>query len=430
MTTASGSCKPESKTASLTMRPSLAISKHSSVKGTPEAIREWLMLSVVDSHASPSALPGSVKGQQMTGTCGPQCSVSSAWYDPATHLWKTSLDLFPMDTSIESLGILPKAGMTVGGEFYQQPKWELRIREIGYGLLATPAANEGGGAVNPDTTEHVWEGTYWRRQDGSKVQTRLKDQVRMWPTPEAKNGTSGPDYARRNRKYSGADDLVTAVAMYPTPDVGMAKGRGVKSAEARGRLGGSLNPDWVELLMMWPKLWTSLTPMSHVNMLFWLMGNIGDETRRFSEILRYLQSGLIQKEIQRETGRPFSFSQTSILLAELCEHQGKPEQAREIIEGAEVVEGGVRSLRGEKKNSDSSYRSESGQQRSEEPPDAMQILSRLLAQYGPAAMQNGSWENAVPRVATGIKNRANRLKAIGNGQVPLVAATAWRLLNG
>jgi len=398
MTTASGSCKPESKTASLTMRPSLAISKHSSVKGTPEAIREWLMLSVVDSHASPSALPGSVKGQQMTGTCGPQCSVSSAWYDPATHLWKTSLDLFPMDTSIESLGILPKAGMTVGGEFYQQPKWELSIREIGYGLLPLP------------------------------TQTMAKNN--LWPTPEAKNGTSGPDYARRNRKYSGADDLVTAVAMYPTPDVGMAKGRGVKSAEARGRLGGSLNPDWVELLMMWPKLWTSLTPMSHVNMLFWLMGNIGDETRRFSEILRYLQSGLIQKEIQRETGRPFSFSQTSILLAELCEHQGKPEQAREIIEGAEVVEGGVRSLRGEKKNSDSSYRSESGQQRSEEPPDAMQILSRLLAQYGPAAMQNGSWENAVPRVATGIKNRANRLKAIGNGQVPLVAATAWRLLNG
>jgi len=398
MTTASGSCKPESKTASLTMRPSLAISKHSSVKGTPEAIREWLMLSVVDSHASPSALPGSVKGQQMTGTCGPQCSVSSAWYDHATHLWKTSLDLFPMDTSIESLGILPKAGMTVGGEFYQQPKWELSIREIGYGLLPLP------------------------------TQTMAKNN--LWPTPEAKNGTSGPDYARRNRKYSGADDLVTAVAMYPTPDVGMAKGRGVKSAEARGRLGGSLNPDWVELLMMWPKLWTSLTPMSHVNMLFWLMGNIGDETRRFSEILRYLQSGLIQKEIQRETGRPFSFSQTSILLAELCEHQGKPEQAREIIEGAEVVEGGVRSLRGEKKNSDSSYRSESGQQRSEEPPDAMQILSRLLAQYGPAAMQNGSWENAVPRVATGIKNRANRLKAIGNGQVPLVAATAWRLLNG
>ena len=35
----------------------------------------------------------------------------------------------------------------------------------------------------------------------------------------------------------------------------------------------------------------------------------------------------------------------------------------------------------------------------------------------------------VPRVATGIKNRVGRLKAIGNGQVPQVAAMAWRILN-
>jgi hypothetical protein len=28
-----------------------------------------------------------------------------------------------------------------------------------------------------------------------------------------------------------------------------------------------------------------------------------------------------------------------------------------------------------------------------------------------------------------MANRVDRLKAIGNGQVPLCAATAWRLLN-
>ena len=36
----------------------------------------------------------------------------------------------------------------------------------------------------------------------------------------------------------------------------------------------------------------------------------------------------------------------------------------------------------------------------------------------------------IPRVATGIKDRVNRLKALGNGQVPLVAATAFRILSG
>ncbi len=37
--------------------------------------------------------------------------------------------------------------------------------------------------------------------------------------------------------------------------------------------------------------------------------------------------------------------------------------------------------------------------------------------------------NEVPRVSHNIKDRVNRLKAIGNGQVPLVAATAWAILS-
>lgn len=36
----------------------------------------------------------------------------------------------------------------------------------------------------------------------------------------------------------------------------------------------------------------------------------------------------------------------------------------------------------------------------------------------------------IPRVATGIKDRVNRLKALGNGQVPLCAAAAWEILIG
>ena len=43
-----------------------------------------------------------------------------------------------------------------------------------------------------------------------------------------------------------------------------------------------------------------------------------------------------------------------------------------------------------------------------------------------------SWwqtEPDVGRVADGVASRVDRLKAIGNGQVPLCAATAWRLLS-
>jgi len=39
-------------------------------------------------------------------------------------------------------------------------------------------------------------------------------------------------------------------------------------------------------------------------------------------------------------------------------------------------------------------------------------------------------EPAMGRVAHGVADRVHRLKAIGNGQVPLCAATAWRILSG
>ena len=54
---------------------------------------------------------------------------------------------------------------------------------------------------------------------------------------------------------------------------------------------------------------------------------------------------------------------------------------------------------------------------------------RVGAQY--ANIGSASWwasEPDVDRVAHGVAARVDRLKAIGNGQVPLCAATAWRML--
>ena len=49
----------------------------------------------------------------------------------------------------------------------------------------------------------------------------------------------------------------------------------------------------------------------------------------------------------------------------------------------------------------------------------------------PMEPRHGEWwsaEPAVGRVANGVASRMDRLKAIGNGQVPMVAALAFRLL--
>jgi len=58
-------------------------------------------------------------------------------------------------------------------------------------------------------------------------------------------------------------------------------------------------------------------------------------------------------------------------------------------------------------------------------------FSKFRNRDGPLRPNNSWWkiEPDVGRVAHGVAARVDRLKAIGNGQVPLVAATAWRLLN-
>jgi DNA (cytosine-5)-methyltransferase 1 len=39
------------------------------------------------------------------------------------------------------------------------------------------------------------------------------------------------------------------------------------------------------------------------------------------------------------------------------------------------------------------------------------------------------WEDGIPRVTSGVKNRVDQLRALGNGQVPAAAALAWRILS-
>jgi len=50
---------------------------------------------------------------------------------------------------------------------------------------------------------------------------------------------------------------------------------------------------------------------------------------------------------------------------------------------------------------------------------------------GGSPIGHASWWSTEPnvgRVAHGVAARMERIKAIGNGQVPLCAATAWRIL--
>jgi len=61
-----------------------------------------------------------------------------------------------------------------------------------------------------------------------------------------------------------------------------------------------------------------------------------------------------------------------------------------------------------------------------------QLLEKQLGRGGNEFGTTKHWWEAEPnvgRVVNGMAARVDRLKAIGNGQVPLCAATAWRILS-
>lgn len=173
-------------------------------------------------------------------TCGRQQSSAFASYDQDSHSWRMSQGWLLADISQPSFQTFARAGMTVGGEYYPQPKWERRTNGTDCGLrVPTPRSKEAG--------------------DYSHV-------VKMFPTPTV-------DDANNVSRKSGAFQSLTRVIMYPTPTVNDSKnvtlppsqikhdnlpGHLLRDGEPSGR---KLNPTWVEWLMGWVPGWTSLEPL-------------------------------------------------------------------------------------------------------------------------------------------------------------------------
>lgn len=295
----------ESLTDSCPMLPSLAMSEHSLVKGTPQAIKEWLMLSQVVSPVSHSAMQESDLEKMTTATCGLQHGIASASFDPDDACLRTFQVSLLADISQPSLETWPKAGIVCGGAFYPQPNWERRISEIGSGLLPTPTAQEPGWAVggqveivdkDGNTPTH-YNQRWYDKNTGRLVQKGVTQVAQMWPTPTAydandvKRSPEGWSKRAAYRQSIGRDHIGTAglseriwladnnvplkISQWPTPRAGrdtLCGGVGhrkmLQGTELEtGR--GQLNPDWVEWLMGWPIGWTSLEPLSADNFAQW-----------------------------------------------------------------------------------------------------------------------------------------------------------------
>jgi len=329
--------------------------------------------------------PQPAKAQESTESaaeCGRTWRESFTRWDRASSLWRT-----PQCSLLAGLDVFsetwPRWGMMRAGECSVQLMPVLRTSETESGLWATPTASTGG------------------KEPEGKTGRKLVTQVAMWPTPVS-----------RMWKDSGSP------SEYNRNEVPLA-----------AQVGGQLNPTWVEKLMGWPKNWTRIDPMIDADLFSWIMGFCEHEKTRTHQALHLLRRSAYAQSFQRKTGRPFGIQEAEVLLSRLREHSNGFDEAWVQLAGTEAPEADVRGVRTRTEPSGSPLGSGHPQQLPGEHPDSLQTLSRLLAYDGKAAWEDQSWENAVPRVATGVAARVDRLKAIGNGQVPSVAALAWRILS-
>lgn len=363
--------------------PSLEISRNSTgIRG-----EELLMSFVAGSRARTSALPeagpdwtakGQGYGEKWRGLLGR--------FDPDSCSLKTA-QLSLLADLTESSPTLPRFGLMLDGELYPQPMLEPFTAEREYGYWPTP------------TCDSATDRSSRYAQGGMPLTMAVK----MWPTPQASD----------NRDRGNAST--------PAIKRRMENGKQVMLSMCVSSENGRLNPDWVELLMGWPLGMTSLEPIKKEEINGWKVG--------FTfQCLQDMRKNIQQKTIQREAGGCNDLYESGALQQNVREQQRNNKASIAFVESEEAQKGEMRGMWIHEESGSSSLRPGSNEQRSEQPSDALQTMPRLLALYRQSPWEADSWEDGVPRVATGVANRMDRLKAIGNGQVPLCAATAWRLL--
>lgn len=368
-----------------------------------------------------------------------------AKYDPDSCSWKTPQCSLLGDLE-EYSETWPQWGTMQDGACWElmTPEHHIEEKESGYWPTASardwkdsPGMSQTG--INPDGTIRkrtdqlaravyatpqsrdfrTGEGHRWKDPNRSQ---NLNDQIayiggtqtrQTFPTPKTNGFCSG----------SGAAQMVNDLA-----ESGKIDEQTRKSMRAGN--GGQLNPDWVELLMGWPKSWTSLNPISVIEYKKWLMGFKYEKESGKENLLSELREVNREKKVQQwKAGRYDGFQEEEILQSKLCKYSERYNEIGLALAGKEISEESLRMLWDITKASSSSCGWELQEPKSRELTDIMYSLSSLYPSYGAEAWKRGTWEAAVPRVGSGIKNRVDRLKAIGNGQVPAVAALAFTILS-
>jgi hypothetical protein len=184
-----------------------------------------------------------------------------AQLDPATSSWKMSPQL-SRKVLTKLSKTWPAWGMTQGGCVYGHPMSGHLIKETDGLHWPTPTTSAMPCEGKQRMMRKKWVAGKVTLEEASAIAGRDVRKAQgmvpaMWPTP-----TMCGNYNRKGASATSGDGLATAVSRWPTPTAHNAK-EGAYPAEytlntptLASRVGGQLNPLWVEWLMGWPIGWT------------------------------------------------------------------------------------------------------------------------------------------------------------------------------
>ena len=176
-TTANGLLLSASTTESCPMLPSSAISKHSSVTGTPEHIRDWLMSSRQDSPANRSVVQEKGKGQTTTVISGQKPLSAFASLDPDTACWKTFQISYLTNTTERYSATWPRWGTMRSGVCYRLAPLVRHIHEKDCSWWPSPMACDANGGASAKEARRALTGE--RRKSGHCVTLKCQHLFRL-----------------------------------------------------------------------------------------------------------------------------------------------------------------------------------------------------------------------------------------------------------
>ena len=333
-----------------------------------------------------------------------------AKYDQESHSLKTS-QLSLVEGYMSYSATLPRSGMMQNGIVYQLQPLVRITRGTGSSSFATPTTMDS----LPPKSEKALKREMEVTRKGRSKPANLRDQVsnmQMWRTPSATECMRGIGKMsiEEKKKNNIQISLSAQVQMFPTPVKRDYKGASRKKDMLPDKVGGQLNPTFVEWLMGFPRDWTVKEDDSQ------RMGSKKSKRIIHEKSLREVWEQIIF------TTPSYRWEQKEQLAKELDDSMPNLSYIMALGEWKEGLESAKTFLC---RMQEALYK---GLMRdpSDKIKETWQSLSKkdkdraVLASIGHPHWGSGEWLG-VGRVEKGVVKRVDRIKCLGNAVVPQLA---------